>query len=77
VTFCSICGRASSNESEFCRYHQEARDCLQSSYERWRKACGVSWEEYIERLCQISETGLWVLEVAEQIRSGNGPSITT
>ena len=77
MIFCSICGRASSNESDFCRYHQEARDCLQSSYELWRKASGVSWEEYIEKLCQIEETGRWVLEVAEHIRSGNGLSTTT
>lgn len=77
MTFCSICGRSSSNESDFCRYHQEALDSLQSSYERWRKASAVSWEEYIEKLCQIDETGRWVLDVAEQIRSGDDLSTPT
>jgi hypothetical protein len=77
MTFCSICGRASLNENEYCRYHKEASDNLQSSFESWRKASGVSWDEYIKSLCQTDETGQWVREVAEQIRSGDGPSTAT
>ncbi|MFW9962131.1 MAG: hypothetical protein ACFFCX_01080 [Candidatus Sifarchaeia archaeon] len=74
---CIICGRVTVLESEFCRYHQEALNNLRSSFENWRKASDVSWEEYIELLCQIDETGQWVREIAEQIRSGNGPSEST
>ena len=72
--FCKICGRDSSGENEYCRYHQEALENLQSAYEDWQKASGVSWEEYIESICGIDEAGQWVQEVAEQIRSGDGPS---
>jgi hypothetical protein len=77
MTFCIICGRDIETGNDFCRYHQEALDNLRSSFENWRKACDVNWDEYIDLLCQIEETGRWVREVAEQIRSGNGPSTTT
>ncbi|MBY8996708.1 MAG: hypothetical protein KGD60_03165 [Candidatus Thorarchaeota archaeon] len=77
MSFCTICGRVAWNKSDFCRYHKEALDGLQSSYELWRKASELSWDEYIEKLCQIDETGRWVLDVAEQIRSGDGLSTPT
>ncbi|MGY5856316.1 MAG: hypothetical protein RTS72_06925 [Candidatus Thorarchaeota archaeon] len=77
MTICTICGRLAVNECEYCGYHQEALNNLQSSYEHWKKASGVSWEEYIEKLCQVEETGRWVLDVAEQIRSRDGLSTPT
>jgi hypothetical protein len=77
VTFCTICGRGVSGKSGYCRYHQQALDNLQSSFKVWKKASGVSWEEYIEKLCQIDETGQWVQDVAEQIRSGDDLSTMT
>ena len=77
MTFCTICGRAVLKECDYCNYHQDALDNLKSSYEHWRKVSGVSWEEYIEKLCQIEETGRWVLEVAEQIKSGDDLSTPT
>ena len=77
MTFCTICGRVSLNESDYCQYHQEALNNLRSSYEHWKKASGASWEEYIEKLCEIEETGRWVFDVAEQIRSGNDLSTPT
>jgi hypothetical protein len=59
------------SDGDLCRYHQEALENLKSSYKQWKDANGVSWEEYVEKLCQIDETGRWVLDVAEQIRSGD------
>ena len=72
--FCKICGRDSSGENGYCRYHQEALENLQSAYEDWQRASGVSWEEYINSICGIDEAGQWVQEVAEEIRSGDNPS---
>ena len=37
----------------------------------------MSWEEYIERLSEIEETGRWIRDMAEQIRSEDGPSART
>ncbi len=77
MTFCTICGRAALKKNDYCNYHQDALDNLKSSYENWRKASGVSWEEYVEKLSQIEETGRWVLDVVEQIRSGDDLSTPT
>ena len=72
--FCKICGRDSSGETGYCEYHQEALKNLQSAYEDWQKASGASWEEYIDIICGIDEAGQWVQDVAEEIRSRDGPS---
>ncbi len=77
MTLCTICGREALKGDGFCRYHQEALDNIHSSYENWRKASGVSWREYIVVLCEIDETGRWVREVAEQIKSQSDPSKET
>ena len=77
MTFCPICGRDVSERSEFCRYHQEAFNNLQSTFEIWKKASEMNWEEYLNKLCQIDETGQWVREVAEKIRSEGDPSTMT
>ncbi|MFW9834449.1 MAG: hypothetical protein ACFFEK_10670 [Candidatus Thorarchaeota archaeon] len=77
MTFCKICGRPVVEEKYLCQYHQDALDGLKLSYEAWKKASGISWEEYIDKLCQIDETGQWVLDVAELIRSGDDLSAPT
>jgi hypothetical protein len=77
VTFCRICGRTAIEEGVLCHYHQSALDNLHSSYEVWKKASGASWEEYIEKLCQLEETGRWVFDVAELIKSGDDLSAPT
>jgi len=74
VSSCSICGRDTLNGNIFCRYHQEALDNLQSSFENWREASDVSWNEYIQLLCQIDETGRWVREMAEEIKAKDDSS---
>jgi len=71
MTFCKICGRTVVKGSVLCQYHQSALDSLHTSYEAWKKASGVSWKEYIEKLCQLEETGRWVFDVAEQLKSGD------
>jgi hypothetical protein len=77
VTFCTICGRLAVNGIDLCRYHHEALDNLKEAYELWRDASSLSWEEYIDTLCQLEETGQWVFDVANQIRSGYVPSTQT
>jgi DNA topoisomerase-1 len=65
VTKCGICGR-DAKEDELCRYHFEALNNLRAAYEGWNTASGVSWEQYLERLVQIEETGRWVKDVIQQ-----------
>jgi len=33
----------------------------------WKKASGVSWEEYLNELVKNPFTGVWAKEVAEQL----------
>lgn len=77
MKLCTICGRNVLEKKEYCRYHQQALENLTASYEGWKDASGVSWEEYIERLSEIEETGRWIRDMAEQIRSEDGPSART
>lgn len=77
MSSCSICGRVVVDGSVFCHYHEEALDNIRSSYENWRKASDVSWEEYIQLLRQIDETGRWVREVAEEIKLEDDSSAPT
>lgn len=66
MTKCSICGRDVAKD-ELCRYHIDALKNLREVFERWNTASGVSWEEYLETLVQIEETGRWVKDVVEYV----------
>jgi hypothetical protein len=71
MTKCGICGRDS--DDDLCRYHLEALNNLRVVYDAWKKASEVSWEEYLERLEQIEETGRWVVDVIEYVRQQGVP----
>jgi hypothetical protein len=77
MSLCAICDRVVVDQKKFCHYHQEALGRLQETFEDWRKASGIGWQEYLDKLCQIDETGQWVREVAEHIKSKDGPSTKT
>ncbi|MHA2025616.1 MAG: hypothetical protein ACW98U_06905 [Candidatus Thorarchaeota archaeon] len=58
---------------ELCRYHLEALNNLRAAYDGWNTASGVSWNEYLEQLEQIDETGRWIIDVIEYVRQQDGP----
>jgi hypothetical protein len=72
MTNCGICGRETSDD-ELCRYHHEASNNLRAAYEGWKKATGINWEDYLDRISQIEETGRWVIDVIEHITSQDDP----
>jgi hypothetical protein len=62
---CKICKRIA-KDSEFCGYHEAARDALKKGYGVWKEAySGISWGEYLQRVKAIENTGQWVREVIE------------
>ena len=64
-TMCILC-RRKAVERQYCEYHFEALQSLQSHYEAWKKSYGkISWIEYLNRLQKISHTGKWVKQVIE------------
>lgn len=70
LTGCRVCGRERSGDSVYCERHQAAYGSIEEYYPRWRRALGLSWREYLEKVSQISGTGMWVKEVIKDILSG-------
>ncbi len=73
MTKCSICGR-DAVDNDLCRYHLEALNNLRIAYDGWKTATRLDWENYMEKLLLIEETGRWVIDVIEHIKQRNGPS---
>jgi len=60
---CKICNRVKEFE-DFCKYHSLAYKNLLASYERWKEAYGdLSWSDYLKKLMENENTGIWVKEV--------------
>lgn len=69
---CRICGRAALGEAGLCSYHGQARSNLQTTFKKWQNSYGdLTWREYLVRLKQLPETGMWVKEIVE-LELGNG-----
>lgn len=61
---CLLCRREST--SDLCRYHQAAKEELESAYDRWIKAYGsMGWKTYLDRVITNGQTGQWAKEVAK------------
>ena len=62
---CKICKRIA-QDSGFCGYHKAARDALKKGYGAWKEAYSqMPWDEYLQRVKAIENTGQWVREVIE------------
>ncbi|MEM2111625.1 MAG: hypothetical protein QXX08_07085 [Candidatus Bathyarchaeia archaeon] len=62
---CGVCNRNS--ESEFCERHKKAYENLMKAYKVWEKSLGISWIEYLCRIRQNANAGLWVKEVVQHL----------
>lgn len=66
MTACRLCKRECAPSSTLCRYHLEARRSVESGYTQWNEAYGgLAWKDYLRKISQDPETGLWAKEVAE------------
>lgn len=45
----------------------KAHENIAEKYELWRKACEISWKEYLSEIVKNPFTGEWVKEVAEYL----------
>jgi hypothetical protein len=62
---CAACSRDA--KEKYCKYHLQALEQLKSHYGRWVDAYGgISWQDYMQKLLKMEETGSWVREVIEQ-----------
>ncbi len=72
---CRICGRPVT-EGGLCRYHHLALNNLKSGYDAWTDALDISWEGYLRRLLDCSETGQWVVEVINHLLEEDESSVS-
>ncbi len=64
---CPLCGREAI--SDFCRYHEEARERVQQAYPLWVKAYGrIEWRDYLDNVKRNPQTGQWAKEIAEALK---------
>ena len=74
MNVCSVCGRKVAEDSEFCVYHRHALDNLRATFDDWKCALEIDWNEYLNRMHKLDETGIWVREVAEHLMLQGGSS---
>jgi len=74
VNVCSVCGREVAEDSELCIYHRQALDNLRATFGDWKCALEINWHEYLNRVHELDETGMWVREIAEHLMQQGGSS---
>jgi hypothetical protein len=61
---CCACSRKVSTTKRYCSYHSQALDHIKEHYMKWVHAYGlVSWNDFLNRLLNMNETGSWIKEV--------------
>jgi len=63
---CKVCNRET-DKVDFCVFHFKAYQSVISSFDVWKKALGLSWEEYLSVIEKNSLTGEWAKEVAKYL----------
>jgi len=59
---CVICGKETLGR--FCYFHDMAYGTIKKKYKFWKKSVTISREEYLNKIVNNSNTGLWAKEVA-------------
>lgn len=62
---CVICGKNAAER--FCYFHEKAYENVKKKYKLWNKAVTISQEEYLNKVVDNPNTGLWVKEVAKYL----------
>ena len=64
---CEVCNKTIENsEGDYCRAHARAHATIQGTYPRWLEAYRkLPFEEYLERVSKLAETGARVKEMAK------------
>jgi hypothetical protein len=61
---CRACPRKVPTTKKYCSYHSQALDDIKEHYMKWVHAHGhVSWNDFLDRLLNMNETGSWIKEV--------------
>ena len=63
---CKVCNRET-GKVDFCAFHSKAYQIITNSFDVWKNAFGLSWEEYLSEIGKNSLTGEWAKEVAKYL----------
>ena len=66
-TQCKLCHREKIDASVYCKKHTLAYDNVELGFQQWRYALGYQWLEYLEKIANISNTGLFAKEIINDI----------
>lgn len=61
---CRLCYRRRMEGSDYCLHHQRAFENLEEKFATWNKALGMDWVEFLGRVSEMKETGVWAREIA-------------
>ena len=64
---CPICSRESLADTELCKYHKTALDNIHHAYEVWNNALSLHWDDYLKRIYELDDLGLWAREVVDHL----------
>jgi hypothetical protein len=61
---CAACHRTAMSGKKYCSHHSRALESLTDHYKAWVDAYGgISWQDFLDKLLKMQETGSWVKEV--------------
>ena len=52
---CTICKRAKIENSEYCIYHNKAKNYIKENYKKWNEAysTNLTWDQYLDNLSKL------------------------
>ena len=62
---CNVCPRETIHK--YCDHHEKAYTNVVETYDVWKEALDISWEEYLKELVKNAYAGSWAKDVAEQL----------
>jgi hypothetical protein len=61
---CSACSRKVLTRKKYCFYHSQALDDIMEHYKKWVHVYEIiSWNDFLNKLLNMNETGSWIKEV--------------
>ena len=67
---CVACQRKAVSGKKYCVNHSQAHDSIMNHYKAWVKAYGrISMQEFLDKLLEMKETGIWVRDVVAAEKS--------
>jgi hypothetical protein len=64
---CIICKRTKIENSEYCIYHDKAKNHIKENYKKWNEAysTNLTWDQYLDKLLKLENVGMWIKEVSD------------